>query len=145
MSEPVRKLLAETSITLHPDDFTLVSINRGEEGEARRLLGGLEPFSSVTFDLAEVSLVLRAEEWERLRGRFTDFVEEGPYRLITFEIVLDLSVVGFLAAVSSRLAEEGVSIYALSTFLRDHILVKGEDADRAAEALRRLIEECKAA
>ena len=72
-------------------------------------------------------------------------MEEGPYRLITFEIVLDLSVVGFLAAVSARLAEEGVSIYALSTFLRDHILVKGEDADRAAEALRRLIEECKAA
>lgn len=145
MRGSVRELLARTRIVVHPDDYIVVSIPRSDEAEARRLLCGLEPFSSVTFDEAEVSAVLRAEDWRRLKDSFSGSVEEGPYRLFTFDIVLDLSVVGYLAAVSERLAEEGISIYALSTFLRDHILVKGEDADRAAEALRRLIEECKAA
>lgn len=142
-SESVKRLLAETRIVAHPDDYTIVSIPRSEEDEARRLLRGLDPFSSVTFDAAEVSVVLRSQAWEGLRGRFCGSVEEGPYRLFTFDIVLDLSVVGFLAAISDRLAEEGISIYALSTFLRDHILVKKEDAPRAEETLRSLVEECR--
>ena len=143
MSKSVKRLLAETKIIVHPDDYTVVSIPRKEEAEARRLFSSLEPFSSVTFDTAEVSVVLRAERWEDLRERLSGFVEEGPYRLVTFDIVLDLSVVGFLAAISDRLAEAGISIYALSTFLRDHILVKKEDADRAEETLQSLIDECR--
>lgn len=139
----MRRLFAETRVVVHPDDYTIVSIPRNEEAAARRLLSSLNPFSSVTFDKAEVSVVLRTEEWENLKNQFSSFAEEEPYSLITFDIVLDLSVVGFLAVVSYRLAKVGISIYALSTFLRDHILVKKEDADNAEETLRRLIDECR--
>lgn len=142
VNESVRNLLAKMKIVIHPDAFTLVSIDKGEETEARHLLRDLKAFSSVTFDVAEVSLVVRADEWSELRGDFRIFKEEGPYRLITFDIVLDLSVVGFMAVVSERLAKAGISIYALSTFLRDHILVKERDIERAEDALRRLVEEC---
>lgn len=143
VDENIRKLLAKTEVLLHPDSFTLVSIDRMHEEKARRLLRGLKAFSSITFDLAEVSLVVKTDDWAGLKEGFDDYEEEGPYRLITFDIVLDLSIVGFLAAVSARLAEEGISIYALSTFLRDHILVRGEDAERAFETLRDLIDRCK--
>ena len=143
IDENIMKLLAETKILVHPEAFTLVSIDRREEVEARRLLRDLEAFSSVTFDAAEVSLVVKADDWEGLRDSFSRFEEEGPYRLITFDIVLDLSVVGFLAVVSARLAEAGVSIYALSTFLRDHILVKAEDCETAERVLKQLVEGCQ--
>ena len=49
-----------------------------------------------------------------------------------------------MAVVSARLAEAGVSIYALSTFLRDHILVKSGDAEKAVDVLRGLVDECGA-
>lgn len=140
----VMKLLASTELVLYPHKLTIVSVARSEEGTAKDLIGGIEAFSSITFDVAEVSLVVKTEEWNRLKERFEVYSEEGPYRLITFDIVLDLSVVGYLAAVSARLAEAGVSIYALSTFLRDHILVKDEDANRAVKVLRGLVEECRA-
>ena len=143
ISESVKRLLAETEVVVHPDDYTIVSIPRGEDAKARSLMCNLEPFSSVTHDKAEVSVVLKGEDWEDLKGQFGGFLEDGPYRLFSFDIVLDLSVVGFLAAVSDRLAEAGVSIYALSTYLRDHILVKKKDAEKAEETLRNLIEECK--
>ncbi len=143
VDENIRKLLAKTEVFLHPDAFTIVSIDRMHEEKARRLLQDLKAFSSITFDLAEVSLVVKAGEWAGLREGFDDYEEEGPYRLITFDIVLDLSIVGFLATVSDRLAEEGISIYALSTFLRDHILIRSEDAERAFEALQGLIDRCK--
>ena len=136
-------LLASTEILVHPEDYMLVSVSREEESKAREILGKTDAFSSITFDYAEVSLVLKAEEWDELKGGFREYKVEGPYRLITFDIVLDLSIVGFLAVVSARLAEAGVSIYALSTFLRDHILVKGEDADVAEKVLAGLIEDSK--
>ena len=141
--ENIRRLLAETEITLHPDSFTIVSIDSSEEDKAKSMIADLQPFSSLTFDVAEVSLVVRAEDWEVLRERFNVYREEGPYRLIAFDIVLDLSIVGFMAVVSWRLADEGVSIYALSTFLRDHILVKEGDRAKAVEALRSLIAESR--
>jgi hypothetical protein len=143
LSEPMRRILSETVVKEHADDYTVVSIKLDEEAKARSLLRNLQPFSSVTYDNNEVSVVLRASDWERLKGEFGGFDEAGPYRLLTFDIVLDLSIVGFLSVVSAVLAEEGVSIYALSTYLRDHILVKKEDSPRAVAALRKLIEECR--
>ena len=51
------------------------------------------------------------------------------------EGVLDFSLVGILARLSGLLAENGVSIFAVSTFNTDYILVKEEDFTRAAEIL----------
>jgi hypothetical protein len=139
----IRRLLASTKVDLHLEPMMIVSIDSREEEKARNRLGELKAFSSVTFDYSEVSLVIKAEEWEEIEHSFNGFLVEGPYRLITFDIVLDLSIVGFLAVISARLAEAGISIYALSTFLRDHILVKEEDAKRAEKVLLQLIEECR--
>jgi hypothetical protein len=143
LSEPMRRILSDTVIKEHTDDYTIVSIKLNEEAKARSLLRDLQPFSSVTYDNNEVSVVLRVSDWERLKGKFSGFEEAGPYKLLTFDIVLDLSIVGFLSVVSAVLAEKDVSIYALSTYLRDHILVRKEDSPRAVAALRKLIEECR--
>ncbi|MBT7347864.1 ACT domain-containing protein [Candidatus Bathyarchaeota archaeon] len=68
---------------------------------------------------------------------------EGPYSAITFDIVLDLSLVGFLSVVSAVLAEAGISIYALSTYLRDYIFVQSSHADEAVRKLDELIMRCR--
>lgn len=143
VEEGIRKLIAATEVVLYPEPLTIVSIDREEEEKARRLMEDLGPFSSITFDVSEVSLVLKTEEWDDLKDNFHDYTEEGPYRLITFDIVLDLAIVGYLAVISRILADAGISIYALSTYLRDHVLIKESDAETAIEALKGLIEECK--
>jgi hypothetical protein len=143
IEEGIRKFIAATDVVLYPEPLMIVSVSRDEEEKARRLMEDLEPFSSVTFDVSEVSLVLKTVEWNDLKENFHDYEDEGPYRLITFDIVLDLSIVGYLVVISRILADAGISIYALSTYLRDHILVKESDAETAMEALNGLIEECK--
>jgi len=50
---------------------------------------------------------------------------------------LDFSLVGILADISGILAEREVSIFALSTFDTDYILVKEQNLQRAVNALRR--------
>ena len=138
-----RKILAETRVKEHPDDYSIVFIEPRDEEKARTLLRDLKPYSSVTYTGEEISVVLRSADWAKLKASFPGYKAEGPYRLITFDIVLDLSIVGFLSVVSTALAEAGVSIYALSTYLKDHILVKKGDAAKAVSILNGLVSEAK--
>jgi len=141
--EGIQEILASTTVLLHPEEYAIASIPIEDESRVREILRDIRPFSSITYDYAEVSLVIKINEWEKIKAGFRKYREEGPYMLITFDIVLDLSIVGFLAEVSARLAEAGISIYALSTFLRDHILVKSEDAEKAKKVLERLVDSAK--
>ena len=49
---------------------------------------------------------------------------------------MDLSVVGVLASLIAPLAEAGISLFAVSTFDTDYLLVRAHDRGRAVEALR---------
>ena len=137
-------VFASTKLKLHPRDYMIVSLQVMEKEKSLELFKPLDPFSSITVDIDEVSLILGMDDWEAIKGNFMDFLVEGPYRAITFDIVLDLSLVGFLSVVSAVLADASVSIYAISTYLRDHILVKAEDQDKAMRVLGELIQRCKA-
>lgn len=49
--------------------------------------------------------------------------------------VLDFSLIGILAKISSVLAENKIGIFAVSTYNTDYILVKEENFDKALEVL----------
>lgn len=61
---------------------------------------------------------------------------ERGWKALKVEGPLDFSLVGILAALSGTLAERGVSIFAISTFDTDYILIKKGDLDQAVAALR---------
>ena len=54
---------------------------------------------------------------------------------------MDFNVVGFLAEVSRILAESNISIYAVSAFSRDHLLIKQDDLAKALKVLGEYVEE----
>ena len=56
-------------------------------------------------------------------------------RMITLTVHSSLEAIGFLAAVTGRLAEAGISVNAVSAFYHDHLFVPEHKAD---EALRHL-------
>lgn len=57
-------------------------------------------------------------------------------RLITLTVHSALDAVGFLAAVTSRLAEAGISVNAVSAFYHDHLFVPADRADEAMAILQ---------
>ena len=59
-----------------------------------------------------------------------------PSRQITLDIHSSLEAVGFMAAISTRLAKEGFSANPVSAYYHDHLFVKAEEADRILEVLR---------
>ncbi len=60
---------------------------------------------------------------------------ERGWRLLQVQGPLDFSLVGVLAAIVTPLAEAGISIFALSTYETDYVLVKESLLERAIQAL----------
>ena len=86
---------------------------------------------SITATARETSLVCARRSVPKKAqqaGPFTAFAVEGP---------LDFSLTGILAELLQPLAEIEISIFTISTFDTDWILVPQGDADRAAEEWRR--------
>jgi len=68
-----------------------------------------------------------------------DVIEiEKDWKILTFEMVLPFGLVGFLAAISGALADEGISIFVMSAYSTDHILVKEKDLPKAISKLKTL-------
>jgi hypothetical protein len=60
---------------------------------------------------------------------------ERDWRVLKVAGPLDFSLVGVLASLVGPLADAGVSIFALSTYDTDYILVKKSDLESACQAL----------
>lgn len=136
-------ILSEAVPLVHAEDMVLVGLSVDSVAQLVAALPSDRGFFSLTLDAWEASLVLPAGDWCGLAERCPDARVAGPYRLLTFDIPLELDLVGFLAAVSTALAARDVPIYALSAVSRDHLLVRAADLAAAEEALAELRDEAR--
>lgn len=93
---------------------------------------------SITATATETSIVCAARnvpKKARHHKPYTAFAVQPEAGSPDFD--LSSGVTGVLVALLTPLAEDGISVFALSTFDTDWILVPKNDADRAEEAWRR--------
>jgi len=122
----LRRLLAGMRPRLAQGSWVVTSV------ENRTVPAGVRPFATVDEEEG-LTLVLRRAEADAA-GLPHEFVAA----LITLEVHSDLAAVGLTAAVSTRLADAGISCNVLAGFFHDHLLVPWERADEAVELLRGL-------
>lgn len=60
---------------------------------------------------------------------------ERGWRILQVAGPLDFGLVGILASIAGPLADAGVSVFVLSTYDTDYVMVKAESVDQAARAL----------
>lgn len=145
MDPKVARLLARTRVVVQPEPLVWVSLPPSERAPLQRRADRFHSPFCLAFAPQEVSLVCREVEWEQAgRGLRARRVERG-FRMITLDVELDLDVVGYLRVVTDRLAQAGVSVSVVSTFHRDHLLVREPDLDRARAVLEDLVRECAGA
>ena len=60
---------------------------------------------------------------------------EGPWRAFRVQGPIVMTLIGVVAALANALADAGISIFAISTFDTDYILVHEPDFDAAVDAL----------
>jgi len=62
--------------------------------------------------------------------------EKRFFKIISFETKLPFDLVGFLAYVAKILADQNVSVFAISSYSTDHILIKENDLDETLKILK---------
>jgi hypothetical protein len=140
----VLETIRKARIEVAPETFFLLSLRREDW---LKLLENpeLSPRMSAPFmilsDKWEVTLLLDEVDYGTIRHAVREAKSEGNFRLLSFDIELDWSVVGFFAEISRILTGAGISIGAISAFSRDHILVKQEDLAKALKVLGGYVEE----
>ena len=138
------ELLKKTRVEVAPEMFTIVSLSHEEW---LQLLENpeLSPRRTAPFmifkDKFETTLLLDEIDYGTMRHAVRDAKTERNFRLLTFDLIMDFSVVGFMAEVARILAEAEISIVALSAFSRDHILIKQDDLGKALKVLGNYVEE----
>ncbi|GEM78995.1 ACT domain-containing protein [Vibrio superstes] len=65
---------------------------------------------------------------------------DGAFRMITLTVHSSLEAVGLTAAVSTKLAEKGISANVIAAYYHDHIFVPAAKAERALQALNEFSE-----
>lgn len=134
----VAELLRRTKIEVAPATYFLIGLRHVDWAH---LLENpeLSPRGDAPFmllrDEHEVTLLLDEADWRAMRHAARDARIEGGFRLVTLDLELDWSVVGYLARVTALLAEAGISCGALSAFSRDHLLIKQDDLGAALRVL----------
>ena len=60
---------------------------------------------------------------------------EGPWRAFMVQGPLVMTLIGVVASLANPLADVGISIFAISTYDTDYVLVHEPDLDAAIDAL----------
>jgi hypothetical protein len=124
MNHPLRLLDGELSILRLPPDAAAPSwLNLSPR-----------PLVSVTRTPDELSIVCPSA------GVPHGVKCEDGWRAFTVEGKLEFSAIGVLAAILNPLAEAGISIFSISTFDTDYVLVRSGVLEKATAALRRHFE-----
>jgi hypothetical protein len=87
-------------------------------------------FTSTTRTAEEFSIVC---PWEHVPA---EIAREGPWACLKLQGPFPFELTGVLHSFIGPLAENAISIFAMSTFDTDYVLIKDELAGRAVEVLR---------
>ena len=140
MPQTIEQALADA--ILYSDDyvyrFVKLPIN-GITAAAGVIAQAGNPFSALLLDKDEITLMIEDEDFEQFKKRlFNHEASEIRYRLITFDVELEPTLIGFMAHISQALAEVNISIMPFAAYSRDHLFVPASQFEQAMTVLDNL-------
>ena len=122
------KILNYISPMLLDDDYVFCSIDNACYGE----LKNLEPLASFR-EVEGLTLVVPKGNADEHGLSY-----ESIFRCITLTVHSSLDAVGLTAAISTKLAEHGISANIVAAYYHDHIFVPADRSEQAMVALKEL-------
>lgn len=100
----------------------------------------VKDYSLVNLD-SEYSFIGKTDEEKSLVCITTEVPEniiqrDDGWKAFCIQGVLDFSLIGILAKIATILADNGISIFAVSTYNTDYVLIKKENYQKALEVLQ---------
>ena len=123
----LKTLLHSMQPVLHPPVYVFATLKAGEP-----MPPSINPIMTF-YEEEGLTLILPESE-----ARAANIAGSFPSRMITLQIRSSLAAVGFLAAITTRLAEAGLAVNPVSAYFHDHLFVPAERAEEALALLQSL-------
>jgi uncharacterized protein len=115
-------------MTLLPDKYGVCRLNKEDNIPSWAYEGEFFSLTKTTDELSVLCLESNIPAGLKL---------EGDWRVLKVLGPLDFSLIGILSKISGILAQQDISIFAVSTYDTDYILVKNNKVENAVEVLER--------
>lgn len=123
----LKTLLASMQPALHASPFIFCTLSRDDYANL-----SFEPLC--TFCEQEGNTVIATQQQAMDNGLAFDML----WACITLNVHSSLTAVGFLAAITAKLAEAGISVNAVSAYYHDHLFIPWECKNQVMEILAEL-------
>jgi hypothetical protein len=124
----LEKLLTLMAPCVFPDEYVFCVVPDGKYGDY------FEYCPVASFMESEgLTLVLTRKNADKAELQY-----DSIFKRITLEAHSSLEAIGLTAAVSGKLAENGISANVIAGYFHDHIFVQAEKAEKALEFLKEL-------
>lgn len=117
------------NLKLLENKYKVVKLNPNENIPLEKILK--EDIYSITRTDEELSIVAREDV------DIKSDIEEKNWRMIKIDGTLDFSLIGILSKISTILANANISIFAISTYNTDYILLKEDKIKEAIKVLKK--------
>jgi uncharacterized protein len=116
------RFVKDCRILVHKDVFSYVKATKFVDGAFAYINDG-----------SEISLIIEETKINM------DFVIEiiKNLKILTFDMNIQFEIVGIIAEITSVLASEGISIFIVSGFSTDHLIIKEMDYEKSISRLTR--------
>lgn len=122
----------------HDINALLATMQPSIEGERFVFMTGVDERASAS---VRPVMIFREQEGATWIVREAEAAQLGrpgiyPCRMITLNVHSSLEAIGFLARIATALANQGISVNAVSAFYHDHLFVPVDRAEEALSILR---------
>ena len=117
------------NLKLLENKYKVVKLEPNENIPLEKILK--EDIYSITRTDEELSIVAREDV------DIKSDIEEKDWRMIKIDGTLDFSLIGILSKISTILANANISIFAISTYNTDYILLKEDKIKEAIKLLKK--------
>ncbi len=140
MSQTVEKILANATLYTDGQNYKFVQLPPKAITAAAGVVADIgEAFCALIADKDDVTLMMPSEAFDDFARRLPGCQSsETLYRLITIDVALEPTLVGFMARISEVLADAGISIMPYAGYTRDHVFVPAEKFELAMSTLEEL-------
>lgn len=98
-------------------------------------IGKLHLEALLTFKEAEgITIIIEKEKADSNTLSYSQV-----WKMITLQVHSDLSAVGLLAAITNKLAKEGISVNVISGYYHDHLFVPIKMAEKSIDLLQEFV------
>lgn len=124
----IEKVFKEGKFFLREDHYLIIKSSNYQDG-----------MFAVIDDGNEITLIApdTRSTHEKLLAKHV-LAMDNEWRLITFDMKLPFELVGFISGIASALAAANISIFVISSFSTDHLMVKQDKLMQSLKILEEL-------